>query len=185
LQITPLTAALEDEGEEGPLIFLDPVIDSSPTLTTPAEGALNDIVLMPKSSTLAPPASAVPGSVAASRSVSPAPSLEAILLDRKRRLAAAGSQNPLPAPAFPTSPPCPTPEIRSPISMPMPRVATPNVKGTRFKSSPLGGFDSHGVVVAEKVKQDIRNRNGSQEYIRIPHDKDKVGPDKEDDGRGS
>jgi metal transporter CNNM len=52
------------------------------------------------------------------------------------------------------------------------------MKGTRFKSSPLGGFDRHGVVVAEQVKADIRSQDVSQEDVRIPDDKDKVGPDK-------
>jgi metal transporter CNNM len=64
-------------------------------------------------------------------------------------------------------------------------MTTPSVKGTRFKSSPLGGFDKHGVVVAEQVKADIRSQNVSQEDVRIPDDKDKVGPDKTDDGDGS
>jgi metal transporter CNNM len=64
-------------------------------------------------------------------------------------------------------------------------MATPGLKGTRFKSSPLGGFDSHGVVVAEKVKEDIRSQNVSQEDVRIPDDKDKVGPDKKESEDGS
>jgi metal transporter CNNM len=64
-------------------------------------------------------------------------------------------------------------------------LTTPSVKGTRFKSSPLGGFDTHGVVVAEQVKADIRSQNVSQEDVRIPDDKDKVGPDKGENDGGS
>jgi len=126
-----------------------------------------------------PPASAVPGSVVGSRSASPAPSLEAILLDRKRRLAAAGAQSS--QSTIPISSPIPTTEIRPSNS----RMTTPSMKGTRFKSSPLGGFDRHGVVVAEQVKAGVRSQDVSQEDVRIPDDKDKVGPDKMEGGNGS
>jgi metal transporter CNNM len=64
-------------------------------------------------------------------------------------------------------------------------MATPSMKGTRFKSSPLVGFDRHGVVVAEQVKAGIRSQDVSQEDVRIPDDKDKVGPDKMEGGDGS
>jgi len=189
-----LTAALEDEDEiigQGPSIFLEQVADSSPTPTIPIEGQETMVVTdptiaaaaKPKPGGLAAPVSGVPGSVAASRSVSPAPSLEAILLDRKRRLAAAGGQSSPPSAIVTASLPGPAVEIRPAL----PRVTTSGVKGTRFKSSPLGGFDRHGVVVAEKVKENIRSQNVSEEDVRIPDDKDKVGPDKkaEEGGEGS
>jgi metal transporter CNNM len=175
---------LEDADEitgQGPLIVLEQAVDSPPAPVVPVEAhetAGNDNA-KPKSTGLVAPASAVPGSVAASRSVSPAPSLEAILLDRKRRLAAAGGHSP--PPTVPIAPQGLTPEIRPPN----PRVTTSSVKGTRFKSSPLGGFDRHGVVVAEKVKENIRCQNTSQEDVRIPDDKDKVGPDKKESADGS
>jgi metal transporter CNNM len=182
LQITPLTAALEDAGEvtgHGPSIVVEQVIDSPTPPTVPAEGHEAVDTAKSKLGGLVPPASAVPGSVVGSRSASPAPSLEAILLDRKRRLAAAGAQSS--QSTIPITSPIPTTEIR-PSN---PRMATPSMKGTRFKSSPRGGFDRHGVVVAEQVKAGIRSQDVSQEDVRIPDDKDKVGPDKMEGGDGS
>jgi len=174
-QLAPLPVALEDTAENNgqvPPVFLEKAIDIPPPpiiILDSHEIAGNDTKA--KSSGVAAPASAMPGSVTVSRSVSPAPSLKAILLDRKRRLAAAGSQTP---PTIPSSSLGPPLEIRPPNA----RVTTPNIKGTRFKSSPLGGFDRHGVVVAEQVKADIQSQNIGQEDVRIPDDKDKVGPDK-------
>ena len=172
--MAPLTAALEDAGEvprRGPPIILE-AIDPTPLVNSVEEAGVTDRVKS-KPVGLIVPASAVSGSVAASRSVSPVPSLEAILLDRKRRLAAAsGHSTP---PIVPTPPPGPITESRPPN----PRMATSSTKGTRFKSSPLGSFDRHGVIIAEKVKEDIRSRNVSQEDVRIPDDI-KAGLDKKD-----
>jgi metal transporter CNNM len=172
--MAPLTAALEDAGEipkQGPSIILE-AIDPTPLVNSVEEAGVTDRVKSNKPVSLVVPVSAVPGSGAASRSVSPAPSLEAILLDRKRRLAAAsGHSTP---PIVPTLSPGPIPEIRPPN----PRMATTGVKGTRFKSSPLGGFDKHGVIIAEKVKEEIRNQNVSQDDVRIPDDNNKAGLDK-------
>jgi metal transporter CNNM len=107
-----------------------------------------------------------------SRSVSPAPSLEAILLDRKRRIVASGSQS--------STVPVSSQSFGQNFEMwvPSPRIASPSIKGARFKSSPLGGGERSGVVVAEKVKENLRSQNDSQQEVRIPDDKDKAGPDK-------
>ena len=54
-----------------------------------------------------------------------------------------------------------------------------SLKGTRFKSSPLGGGERGGVVVAERVKEmGDEGRGGGGEEGRIPDGKDKAGPDK-------
>ncbi|KAG1721075.1 hypothetical protein EDD22DRAFT_983146 [Suillus occidentalis] len=74
-------------------------------------------------------ATSVPGSVSApgTRSSSPAPSLEAILLERKRRLTAARESGM-------SLPPVPVPsEVRSP------RIPKVSFKAGKFKSSPLTG----------------------------------------------
>jgi len=115
---------------------------------------------------------AVPVS-AMSRSVSPAPSLEAILLDRKRRLVASGSQSSTVTPAQ-------TLGQNFEMWVPTPRIASPSIKGARFKSSPLGGGENSGVVIAERVKENLQSQSASQEEARIPDDKDKAGPDKDD-----
>ncbi|KAI6024417.1 hypothetical protein EDC04DRAFT_2900050 [Pisolithus marmoratus] len=73
--------------------------------------------------------------------MSPSPLLEAFLLERKRRIVASGKDTGASA----TS------------SKGDGRVATPGTKGgSKFKSSPLGGRGSTGIVVAEKIKQDMR-----------------------------
>ncbi|KAI0075021.1 DUF21-domain-containing protein, partial [Panus rudis PR-1116 ss-1] len=100
------------------------------------------------------PATAIPSTLmnsTVSRSASPAPSLEhAIMLERKRRAVSGTSNTPVP-------------------------------KGARFKSSPLTG-DRGGVVVAERIKralspegEEVDMGNG-----RIPNEKDKSGPDKDE-----
>lgn len=126
--------------------------------------------------------SAFPGSISSptSRPTSPVPSLEAILLDRKRRLvaaAAAGKDT-----SSVTAPPVPVP-IAIPVpSAPAIRVTTPSSKGaSKFKSSPLGGGERTGVVVAEVVKQEMRDK---EEGVRIPGEMDKAGPDKKEDDSG-
>ncbi|KIJ19436.1 hypothetical protein PAXINDRAFT_96797 [Paxillus involutus ATCC 200175] len=127
-------------------------------------------------------ASTLPSSVSspATRSASPAPSLEAILLDRKRRLAAAAAAgkdtNSLVLPSIPS-----TTESRDTKGSAL-RVVTPIVKGTsKFKSSPLGGGERTGIVVAEQVKQEMKDRDGE---VRKPNETDKAGPDKKEDDSG-
>ncbi|KAG9312631.1 hypothetical protein JVU11DRAFT_7046 [Chiua virens] len=90
-------------------------------------------------------------SPAASRSASPVPSLEAILLDRKRRLAAAAAAGKDP----------------NALTAPASSKAVPSAAGERT-----------GVVIAEKVKQDIKV---PEEDVRIPGEMDKAGPDKKED----
>ncbi|KAJ7641320.1 hypothetical protein FB45DRAFT_899933 [Roridomyces roridus] len=131
-----------------------------------------------------------------SRSVSPAPSLEAILFERKRRLGAAAT-----APAGMLGAPTSATSVVS--EGPSSRPSIPSTsKGTRFKSSPLGGGERTGVVVAEQVKEqistgsaytwsssggatatadasDTETKYGSESGDgRIPDEKDKEGPDK-------
>lgn len=86
------------------------------------------------------------------RSASPAPSLEAILLDRKRRLAGAATPPVTVGSSASNIVPAHKPEgIVTPVPIAMNRSIT-STKGARFKSSPLGGVDRTGVVVAELVK---------------------------------
>ena len=111
----------------------------------------------------------------ASRPASPASSLEAILLDRKRRLAAAAGKDT----GSMTVPSISGTSDNYDARVAALRAPAMSPKGTsKFKSSPLGGGDQTGVVIAEKVKQDIKDQ---AEDIRIPDEMDKAGPDKEDD----
>lgn len=178
-QIIPLSPALEDESEttqQIPSIILDQVANVPPTTTASVEGSNtvdnnpSKMQSFPDSST-AIPASIISGSVAPSRSVSPATSLEAVLLDRKRRLAASGGQISAVTPAQSLG-------QNFEVWVPTPRTASPSIKGARFKSSPLGGGETSGIVVAEKVKENLRSENASQEEFRIPDGKAKAGPDK-------
>ncbi|KAF7969105.1 hypothetical protein HWV62_28310 [Athelia sp. TMB] len=185
VMLSPLTPALEDEerGEDQissvsetalPTVVISSASDSLNEKTVPTVDVDSKKSRRMSSSGLASTISP-PGSVAVSRSGSPAPTLEAILLDRKRRLAAAsGAQA---TPSGTTASPAPT---ASGPALANSRIATPvAVKGQRFKSSPLGGGDRAGIVVAEKIKSElIRSRKGSQEDVRIPDGKDKAGPDK-------
>ncbi|KAF5373860.1 hypothetical protein D9758_000697 [Tetrapyrgos nigripes] len=78
-----------------------------------------------------------------SRSGSPVPSLEALLLDRKRRAVATVSSGSAPGSASNVSPAA-AQNLSRPANIP---------KGGRFKSSPLGGErPMSGLVVAEHVK---------------------------------
>lgn len=138
-------------------------------------------------------AASLPHVGSVSRSVSPAPSLEAILLDRKRRLGAAAATTP-------SAPVASAVSVNSPpvvggggggTTVGPARVAPAAAKGARFKSSPLGGGERTGVVVAEQVKEkmgggsapwelevsDAEMKLGSEEG-RIAGEKDKEGPDK-------
>ncbi|KAJ7842260.1 hypothetical protein B0H14DRAFT_2781425 [Mycena olivaceomarginata] len=129
-----------------------------------------------------------------SRSVSPAPSLEAILLERKRRLGAAGT-----APGTIGSPAMSTASVNVPSVVvgagggpagSAARLVPVTVKGARFKSSPLGGGERIGVVVAEQVKEQMEGGGELEvsdpetmlgvEEGRIPGERDKEGPDKLD-----
>jgi len=141
--------------------------------------------------TAAPPAHKLDKTPSRSTSPAPPPPLEAILLDRKRRLAAAHGQTPgavllglnspsvsmagggasvapSPSPSLSTNVPhghgkdgviaggsntlsIPSPPLSSPSISKSTGASTGSGKGTRFKSSPLGGFDRSGVVVAEQV----------------------------------
>ena len=119
-------------------------------------------------------------SPAVSRSASPAPSLEAILLDRKRRLAAAAAAGRDPGSV--TTPSISGTSDNYDARAPAMRPPTMSSKGTRkFKSSPLGGGEQTGVVIAEKVKQDIQ---GHEEDIRIPDEMNTTGWDKNQDDSG-
>lgn len=175
--LSPLTPALEDdergENQIPDVSDLETIVDLPHlTFSTSQEEVDSDHrrVKQPPPNAI-PPANSLPGSVAASRSGSPAPPLEVILLDRKRRLAASGSQ---------AAPPGPSTPAANASALANPRVGTPlGMKGQRFKSSPLGGGERTGVVVAEKVREElIRSQRGSQEDVRIPDGKDKSGPDK-------
>lgn len=117
-------------------------------------------------------ASSVPLSASApgTRPSSPAPSLEAILLDRKRRLAAAKESGTSLAPV-------PTPsDMRSPAMLRVPTVST---KVGKFKSSPLTGGERGRIFVAEEVP----NMTGAPYGERIPDKKedDAAHVKKEDD----
>lgn len=117
-------------------------------------------------------------SPAASRSASPAPSLEAILLDRKRRLAAAAAAG---KDVGPMIAPSGTSENYDP-RVPALRASTMSPKGTKkFKSSPLGGGEQTGVILAEKVKRDIKDQ---EQDTRIPGEMDKAAPDRKEDDSG-
>lgn len=120
-------------------------------------------------------------SPAVSRSTSPVPSLEAILLDRKRRLAAAAAGKDTAGPM--TAPSIPGTNENYDARVPALRAPSTSTKGTsKFKSSPLGGGEQTGVVVAEKVKQDIKGQAGD---IRTPDEMDKAtGSDKKEDDSG-
>ncbi|KAJ3874093.1 hypothetical protein F5051DRAFT_104098 [Lentinula edodes] len=80
-----------------------------------------------------------------SRSASPAPSLEAFLLDRKRRIGVSASGSPgLLAASTGAS------LVAVPVAGSVSLRATPS-KGARFKSTPLGGIDKPGNLLADRV----------------------------------
>ena len=99
------------------------------------------------------------GANAASPSPPPVPALEAILLDRKRRLAAvSGGTGTRPSSSGSTSTTASMSVSQSkegvvPVLPGSPKsVHGVSAKGTRFKSSPLGGAERAGVVIAERIK---------------------------------
>lgn len=167
--------------------------------TSPQPMAEYDSSLIPlppaldtKSKSLPPPGGGF-ASPSISRSASPAPSLEAILLERKRRLVPSTTSTTTsagtPAPGSANLVLPPTSGVSSGASI---RTGGGSVKGTRFKSSPLGGGDRNGIVVAEKIKESMaaaatgakqvgnREVKAGEEEGRIPNEKDKEGPDKQD-----
>ncbi|KAI6014499.1 hypothetical protein PISMIDRAFT_672228 [Pisolithus microcarpus 441] len=80
---------------------------------------------------------------AAPKITSPSPSFEAFLLERKRRINASSKDTGSSAVS----------------SKGDGRPAAPAAKGgSKFKSSPLGGGERTGIVVAEKIKQDMRDQ---------------------------
>lgn len=142
----------------------DPIDEKSSSAVTPVPTPLN---------THFPHVSGMAAST--SRSASPAPSLEAILLDRKRRTQAQAQGG-----AAPILSPIPVPSVSLARS-----TGGSSTKGGRFKSSPLVG-ERMGQVVAETVLDRLNSAvesdvKGSNDESRIPDEKDKVGPDKEDD----
>ena len=113
------------------------------------------------------------GTNAASPSPSPVPALEAILLDRKRRLAAASGGTGSTAGGVRPSSSSSTVATSMSVSHSKEGVvpALPgspksvhgaSAKGTRFKSSPLGGAERAGVVVAEQIKGASDSKVGSE-----------------------
>lgn len=124
--------------------------------------------LLPSASHISPQLSAIQTAPPTpTMSTAPAPSLEAILLERKRRLMATssnasnsntpvqlGPHNTTPSPALihkdfggAGSPPVLSTTCSAPRG-----VHSSSGKGSMFKSSPLGSGDRVGVVVAERVK---------------------------------
>lgn len=174
---TPLPTVVIERNTPSPAPSLAPTVpdeDGVPILDVKKPVPVNALALT----------ASLPHVGPASRSASPAPSLEAILLDRKRRLGAAATGG---ASATATAPVNVAPAVAVGAPGPPARAVPAAVKGTRFKSSPLGGGERTGVVVAEQVKEqrgdvgDAEMKVGAEEG-RIPNEMDKEGPDKLDTG---
>ncbi|KIK54731.1 hypothetical protein GYMLUDRAFT_206199 [Collybiopsis luxurians FD-317 M1] len=159
--------------------------DASPPVRSPVPEIANPKAVRVSSAQptiLSPVARVTSAAPPGSRSVSPAPSLEAFLLDRKRRQGVSGSGSPALLPA--SLPPSNAGLVVPPVGV----RATPSLKGTRFKSTPLGGIDKP-VVVTEifdgesnpySDPQGGQDRTpGTNDESRIPDGKDKEGPDKD------
>ena len=148
----------ETHVQQTPPIALDGVVDLPPAIHTSSEGydvGGNENAKTGNNNTKGKilPAAGNVGPFSALSSAA-APSLEAVLLDRKRRLAAGGGQTsatPMPFPSQKSS--SAVFEQQRPATAP--RVGS-NIKG-KFKSTPLEGGERSGMVVAEKVKEDLRN----------------------------
>ena len=121
------------------------------------------VVTAPAPTRLAPsaPSSRPPVTLPTTQTMSTLPTLEAILLERKRRASNANTSNSSsPVPSGPHINPTLIPARPAPsagsLSVPGSPVSPSRVhssgKGTRFKSSPLVGGDRAGLVVAEQVK---------------------------------
>ncbi|KAJ6520542.1 hypothetical protein C8R45DRAFT_955523 [Mycena sanguinolenta] len=190
----PIPAVIVERNTPSPTPSLTPTVPDEPAPPTPVE-LKKPAPVHPNPLGLAAP---VPHVGNLSRSASPAPSLEAILLDRKRRLGAAAT-----APGTIGSPaPMSTASVNVNANVPSvaitpagvlgagaaARVVPTPFKGTRFKSSPLWGGERAGVVIAEQVKEQMGGGGefevSDQETMlgveegRIPDEKDKEGPDK-------
>ncbi|KAG1856062.1 hypothetical protein DFJ58DRAFT_906006 [Suillus subalutaceus] len=143
-----------------PQDMLQPANTTNAASTSP-EGSLSapNFTMKKRSASIAGIATSVPGSVSApgTRSSSPAPSLEAILFERKRRLTAAKESG------------------MSPPPVPLPSDAG------KFKSSPLTGGERSRIVVAEQVMQDTMNAADKE---RILDEGDDVAHDKKEDDSG-
>ena len=137
----------------------------SSVVTAPAPARLAPSATLPRSQT-----------TLSTQTMSTPPALEAILLERKRRASntnASNSSSPVPFgphnnPTFIPASPAPSAgsfgKVHSapgnpvvPLAVggsvtPLMRVVHSSGKGSMFKSSPLGGGDRAGVVVAERVK---------------------------------
>ncbi|KAG6330079.1 hypothetical protein ID866_9011 [Astraeus odoratus] len=130
----PHTPKAEDKDEGTPRLAADVLLSDSNRVPSSLGKKANSNTALPAH---------VAASSTTSRSGSPAPAFEAFLLDRKRRLTASGK------------------EINSKgVSRPpLSRVVTPSIKGSsKFKSSPLGGGERAGIVVAEKIKEDMKGQ---------------------------
>ena len=140
----------------------------------------SSVVTAPAPARLAPSAPpSRPQTVLPTQTMSALPPLEAILLERKRRASntnASSSSSPVPIgphinPTSISSRPTPSAGSFGSIhSVPGNTVAPSRAvhssgKGTRFKSSPLGGGDRAGVVVAEQVKAAKKS-----EDVQSPHE---------------
>ncbi|KAG2155185.1 uncharacterized protein EDB93DRAFT_1222403 [Suillus bovinus] len=126
-----------------------------------------DFTLKKRSVSSAGIAASAPGT----RSSSPAPSLEAILLERKRRLTLAKESG------------MSTPSVPLPSDVrfsALPRVPTVGIKAGKFKSSPLAG-EERGRIVAEQVMQDTTS---AADVERTLDEGDDVAHDKKDDDSG-
>lgn len=146
----------EDEPSESNFLHSGVHNDDNRTVTT-LESDASILPSLPSSGLVVPPPTNSQKthitSPPMSRSVSPAPSFEAILLDRKRRTGAAGTVGAVPSiPSAMSGSSVPLPSTSAVIGgMGLRRVGS--IKGTRFKSSPLGGVERAGVVVAERIKE--------------------------------
>ncbi|KAJ6601131.1 hypothetical protein DFH09DRAFT_969690 [Mycena vulgaris] len=187
----PIPAVIIERDSPSPTPSLTPTVPDDPApVPTPAPEVQKPVPVSMPVNALGLTAS--PSHVgSASRSVSPAPSLEAILLDRKRRLGAAATAPTGSVGAGVTSTTSVNvPPIAGGTVGASARAVPATVKGARFKSSPLGGGERTGVFVAEQVKEqmnaegtggleisDPETKLGSEEG-RIAGEKDKEGPDK-------
>ncbi|KAG2073780.1 hypothetical protein BDR04DRAFT_1141059 [Suillus decipiens] len=180
-QVTPETVIPVVQTLEALAAMDEPEDMLQPTKTTSDASTLPEDSLSARKSTLkkrsvsiAGIAASVPGSVSApgTRSSSPAPSLEAILFERKRRLTAAKELG-MSAPPVPLlSDVCP-PSLQ--------RVPTVSIKAGKFKSSPLTGGERSRIVVAEQVMQ---NTMSATDKERILDEGDDVSHDKKEDDSG-
>ncbi|KZP15454.1 DUF21-domain-containing protein [Athelia psychrophila] len=148
-----LTPPLEAEGGARPAMVASPAaidtpnpLENLPEHNTPPSSSR----AAPKKSKSLPPAAAEgaparQGSVTPLQVQAPLP-LEAVLLDRKRRLGVRA--------AAPGAIAIPAATVDGP-ALASSRAGTPaGAKGQRFKSSPIGGGERAGVVVAEQVKEE-------------------------------